>query len=318
MLRAARQSGLGATSIRRVHGTLRAALDSALRRQYVAFNAALHVERPAAARPKVRPLEPAELGKLLDSLSSDRLGALFELIAATGLRCGEACGLRWADVDLGRGRLVVRQQLTQVAAGDEAPCPSCSQGHRGHTFGPPKTASGEARIVDLDGGTTGVLLAHRLAQDAERAEWGHGHADHDLVFAREVAPLALDAVTKRFGELCDAAGVRRVRVHDLRRGSASLMLAAGVDIALVSKRLGRSSVAITSDTYPHLLEGVGREAAERAAALIPRNRGDQPATNPAGSAGNKHPREEENPRSDLVRRQGLEPRTRWSGDGASP
>src|SRR5690242_17702530 len=53
------------------------------------------------------------------------------------------------------------------------------------------------------------------------------------------------------------------------------MLAAGVDLAVVSKRLGHSSVSITSDTYSHLLEGVGRAAAERAAALVPRNRREQ-------------------------------------------
>lgn len=309
----------GAKTVRVAHGVLRSALTSALKAQLVAFNAAANVELPATPRPKVRPLEPAELGTLLDFVAGDRLGALYELIAATGLRRGEACGLRWRDVDLERGRLVVRQQLTQVAAGDEQPCPSCVTVHRGHTFGPPKTASGDARLVDLDAGTIGVLLAHRLAQDADRAAWGAAYVDHGLVFAREDGnPLPLDAVTKRFGELCDAAGVRRVRVHDLRHGSASLLLAAGVDLALVSKRLGHSSVTITADTYSHLLEGVGREAAERAAALVPRNRGDQSVTNPAVSAGEHPPREEETPRSDLVRRQGLEPRTRWLRDGDYP
>ncbi len=89
------------------------------------------------------------------------------------------------------------------------------------------------------------------------------------------------------------------------------MLAAGIDLALVSKRLGHSSIAITADTYSHLLEGVGREAAERAAALVPRNRGDQPVTSPPESAGNDTAGEEETLRSELVRRQGLEPRTRW-------
>jgi hypothetical protein len=94
-------------------------------------------------------------------------------------------------------------------------------------------------------------------------------------------------------------------------------------MALVSKRLGHSSISITTDTYSHLLEGVGREAANRAAALVPRKRdqrdqvtdpkgaGDQSVTNPPESAGGRTPGEEETPRSELVRRQGLEPRTRW-------
>jgi integrase len=79
------------------------------------------------------------------------------------------------------------------------------------------------------------------------------------VFAREEGnPLPLDHVTKRFRELCEATGLRPIRLHDLRHGAASLMLAAGVDLALVSKRLGHTSVSITSDIYSHLLEGVGR------------------------------------------------------------
>ena len=101
--------GPGPASVRRVHATLRSALSSAQRQQLVAFNAAANLDLPAAARPKVRPWEPAELGRFLDSLRDDRLAALFELIAATGLRRGEACGLRWSDVDLGRGVLVVQR-----------------------------------------------------------------------------------------------------------------------------------------------------------------------------------------------------------------
>jgi integrase len=59
-------------------------------------------------------------------------------------------------------------------------------------------------VVELDGSTVGVLLAHRLAQDAERTTWGAAYRDHDLVVAREDGnPLPLDMVTKRFpGVVC--------------------------------------------------------------------------------------------------------------------
>jgi integrase len=138
------------------------------------------------------------------------------------------------------------------------------------SFEPPKTTSG-ARRLELDSHTVGVLLDQRLRQDTQRDRWGDAHADHGLVFCREDGtPLAPDAVTKRFGAPCEAAGVRRVRLHDLRNGAASLRLAAGVELAIVSKILGHSSIAITNDTYAHLLDGVGRDAAERAAALVPR------------------------------------------------
>jgi hypothetical protein len=106
--------------------------------------------------------------------------------------------------------------------------------------------------------------------------WGEAYVDHDLVFAREDGnPLAPEQVTKTFGRLVAAAGVRRIRVHDLRHGRASLLLAAGVDIAIVSKMLGHSSIAITADTYSHLLANVGRQAADAADALIPRRTREQ-------------------------------------------
>jgi integrase len=261
----------GPASIRRIHATLRSALGTAVKHRLIPFNPAVGIDLPKAPRPRVKPWEPSELGSFLDYVASDRLGALYELIAATGLRRGEAVGLRWDDVDLERGVLVVRQQIVSLY-GDQLPaCPYCGEQHRGAVFGRPKTASGEDRVVELDGGVVGVLLAHRLSQDAERAAWADAHSDHGLVFAREDGrPIVPSTVTKRFGQLSKAAGVSRNRVHGLRHGQASLMLAAGVPISVVSKRLGHSTVAITSDTYSHLLEGVGRDAAERAAALIPR------------------------------------------------
>jgi integrase len=254
---AERARPLGPSSVRRIHATLRSALKTATADDLIAQNVAAGVGLPKATRPKVRPWEPEELGAFLDHASGDRLGTLYEVVAMTGLRRGEACGLRWVDVDLERGRLTVRQQAVQL-------------GHE-VVFGPPKTSSGEARRVDLDEQTVGTLMAHRLAQDVERATWGDAWVDSGLVFTREDGSgWHPEVVTKRFIALAAAAGVRPVRLHDLRHGQASLMLAAGVPLAVVSKRLGHSSITITSDTYSHMLEGVGRQAAEAAAALVPR------------------------------------------------
>jgi integrase len=260
--------------------TLKSALHDALREGLVTVNAATLARLESGKRPKIHPLEPAELGRLLDHVGRDRLGPLFETIAATGLRRGEALGLRWTDVDLDNARLVVRQQLVQLGGAHR--CLACGTDHQGVTFAAPKTAAGESRVVALDGQTVGVLLAHRLAQDTERDDaW----VDHGLVFAAtNGGPLRPDEVTKRFAELCDEAGVRKIRLHDLRHGRASLLLAAGVDIAVVSKILGHGSISITADTYAHLLEGVGRAAAEAAWALVPRaHRGaPEPADELAG------------------------------------
>ena len=93
-------------------------------------------------------------------------------------------------------------------------------------------------------------------------------------------PVSPADVTERFHKLTDAANLRRIRLHDLWHGQASLMLAAGVTIAVVSKRLGHSSISITSDTYSHLIGGVGSAAAEAAAGLVPRVRRDQESSSP--------------------------------------
>ena len=94
--------------------------------------------------------------------------------------------------------------------------------------GDPKTEAGDHRRVDIGARTIGVLIAHQIAQASERASW-----------------------------IAKAAGLRPVRLHDLRHGAASL-LAGGTEMAVVSKRIGHSSIAITADTYSHLLAGVGR------------------------------------------------------------
>jgi integrase len=263
---------LGPATLHRIHRTLSSALNAAVKARRIEFNPASLVHLPEVRRPQVRPWEPAELGKFLDFVAGDELGALFEVIAATGMRRGEALGLRWSDIDLEVGVITVRQQLVESGAGR-------------FDFGPPKTASGEGRQIELGQATMGALMAHRFAQDAERASWGEAYNDEGLVFASEGGGiLSPERVTKRFTKLSNAAGVRTIRLHDLRHGAASLMLAAGVPVEIVSKRLGHASIAITVDTYSHLLEGVGRQAADAAMALVPRqsSRSSVPTSFPQG------------------------------------
>jgi integrase len=259
LIRDLQVAGRGIATIRRIHAVLRSALTAARRSRLVSYNAASDVALPGDRPAKVRPWEPAELGAFLDHAAGHRLGALFEVMAFTGMRRGEALALRWSDVDLQRGVIIVRTQLVEVG---------------GRTVeGKPKTRSGEDRRIDIGERTIGALLAHRLTQDAERTGWGSGYTDHHRVFAREDgSDLSPGQVTKLFARLTATAGLRPVRLHDLRHGAASLMLAGGVDVAVVSKRMGHSSVRVTADIYSHLLQGVGRQAADAAEALVPARR----------------------------------------------
>lgn len=267
---------LSASTVTRVHACLRSALSTAVKMRLVSFNAARDVELPKVVRRRVKPWQPDELGAFLDAVQSDRLAALFEAVAASGMRRGEVCGLRWDDLDAEAGAIIVRQQLTE-RSGDDSICPFCELNHQGLRFAAPKTESGEYRKIELDQVTAGVLLHHQVQQGLEKMAWGGAYSDHGLVFCKEDgAPLSPGNVTELFHRLTDAvrmpdgSKLRRVRLHDLRHGQASLMLAAGVDMNIISKRLGHARSSFTADTYAHMLDGVGRDAAEKAAALIPR------------------------------------------------
>jgi integrase len=199
---------------------------------------------------------PAQLGAFLDAATEDRLYGLFHLISHRGLRRGEACGLGWADVDLNAGRLTVRTQLVQL-------------GWDVYEDDPKSDASG--RTIALDAGTVAALRAHRRRQLEERMASGSAWHNTGRVFTREDgSQLHPATIIDRFHALCTAADLPPIRLHDLRHGAASLMLAARVPVKVVQETLGHSTSALTLDTYTGVYTEVAAEAAEAAAALVPR------------------------------------------------
>jgi len=199
---------------------------------------------------------PDELEKFLDVHAGHRLYALFHLIAVAGLRRGEALGLAWDSADLDLRVLRVRQQLLDSPGGP--------------TFGPPKTRSGE-RAVPLDAATVEVLREHREQQDkeAEAAKAAGVWTPSGLVFTREDGRcLRPDAISHEFQRMIATAELPAIRLHDLRHTSASLALAAGVPMKVVSARLGHSSLTITADLYTHVSPAVAFDAADRIGGLV--------------------------------------------------
>jgi len=113
-------------------------------------------------------------------------------------------------------------------------------------------------------------LAWQIAQAAEREAWGEAYADTDRVFTMEHGrPVQPQYATRLFDKLRIKAGLPKMTFHGLRHQQASLQLAAGTPLAVVSKRLGHSSVAVTADIYSHLLRSTEHDAANNAAALVP-------------------------------------------------
>jgi hypothetical protein len=123
--------------------------------------------------------------------------------------------------------------------------------------------------VPIDPLTVDVLRQHLSVQETERAAWGEAWQERGLVFTRENGDLLRpDVVTHTFRKLVQTAGVPIIRLHDLRHTHASLALAAGVDIKVVSDRLGHSTTHITSNLYTHVVLAVARSAADAIAAAV--------------------------------------------------
>jgi len=256
----------GASSAQRLRATLRAALTAALVHGEVTRNVAAGkaVKIKGGERPKIQVWEPDQLRDFLTAIEDERLYPLVYLAAFAGLRRGELCGLSWDDLDLDRGRLVVRFQHTSV--------------NYKVVRGKPKTRESEDAPVDLDASTVTVLRAWKTQQLKDKLAWGPAWANPDnLVFTRgDGSGWHPDTATKTFVSLVARSGLPRTRLHDLRHLAGSLQIAAGVDIAIVSKRLRHSTIKLTSDTYGHLIGNAGKNAAEAAHTLVFGQK-DQPA-----------------------------------------
>lgn len=132
----------------------------------------------------------------------------------------------------------------------------------------PKTERSR-RVVALDPGTVAALRAHKARQAAEQLALGSGYRDDGLVFAKvDGSPLHPQYVSDAFERHIRDAELPRIRLHDLRHSSATLLLDLGVPLKVVSERLGHSSIAITADTYQHVLEHTQDEAATKAGAAL--------------------------------------------------
>jgi integrase len=256
-------AGASAQTVVHLHRTLHRALNQALRWGLVGRNVAALVDPPRVERPEYVALSPFEARRLMQVAKGDRLEALYVLALMTGLRRGELLGLRWSDVDLDGRRLVVRRSL-QV--NDEGRW----------VLGAPKTKRSR-RPVLLTGTAVQALRGHRDRQDAEREKAGELWHERELVFTNTVGnPLGEKELLHRsFYPLLERAKLPKVRFHDLRHSTATLLLGEGVHPKIVSELLGHSQIGITLDTYSHVTLSMQQEAADVLERLIGSQDGSQ-------------------------------------------
>src|SRR5919107_4304262 len=248
------RDGLKPASVRYIHAVLHRALGQAVRFNLIAVNPASSVDPPKIRQDEITPLDAEQTRTLLDAAKSDTHEPLYVLSLTTGLRMGEALGLKWSDIDLDRGTLRVNRQLQRIRR----------DGEKSGTleFSEPKNAS--RRTLDLPQRAVEALRSHRKEQMEEQLRAGSEWQDNGLVFV-SIKGTPLDAqniVNRHFKPLLKRAGLPVIRWHDLRHTCATLLLGRSVHPKLVQHLLGHASITMTLDRYSHWIPSMGRHAAE--------------------------------------------------------
>ena len=223
-----------------MHETLHKALKQAVRWGYMMKNPADDVDPPKVRTGEVTPLTRDEARGLLETVRGDRLEALYVVALHTGLRQGELLALRWEDLDLEARTLQVRRTVTKDG-GKLA-------------VGPTKTAKGR-RTVKLPADAAASLRGHLTRQLEEIDGLGDSFQDRGLVFCTSRGTLINPTNLRKrsLAPLLARAGLPHQTFHQLRHTAATILLLKNVNPKIVSEVLGHASIAITLDTYSHVL-----------------------------------------------------------------
>jgi integrase len=279
---------------------LHAALRDAVRWGYLPRNVATVADLPKGMTPEMHVWSPEQLRTFLEHVRGDSLYAAWLLFATTGMRRGEVAGLRWPDVGLEASRVSPRRP--RVVVNYEV------------VVSEPKTAKGR-RSLALDPATTTAPREHRTRQLEQRLAVGRRWQDSGLVFTwPDGRPIHPERFPGGSSSTPGRPASPRSDCTTCTHSYATAVLAAGVPAKVVSERLGHATIAITMDTYSHVLPGLDAQAAGTVARLIlgdaerePVRPVDNPLTTGRKAPGRRGEVKGERPGRKGVRAGGFEP-----------
>ncbi|HVB15279.1 MAG TPA: site-specific integrase [Stellaceae bacterium] len=217
----------------------------------IATNPVAAAEPPRVQRTEVEILAPHQIKAVVDALRGRPLYPVAVIGLATGMRRGEIAALRWGDIDLDGGKVHVQRSLEQTNAG--------------LAFKAPKTNAGR-RTVSIPASIVTELRDHWRRQQEQRLAFGMGKAGpDDLAVARpDASPWPPDSLTADWARTIRMLKLPKVTLHALRHTHVSQLIAAGLDVVAVSRRIGHSNPTVTLGVYAHLFGNTD----ERAAAAV--------------------------------------------------
>ena len=235
--------GLSAKTVRNIHQILSSALKLAQEQRLILANPAEGCALPRVEHQEMKTLTTVQLASFFREARDSGVFELYYLELATGLRRGELLGLKWEDIDLERGDLRVRRQVSRI---------------NGEVVEAPLKTKNAYRTLPLAEDTVSVLKEQR--RKVGNSPW---------VFpSPNGGPISPDSVLHMLHRVLKRAGLPKVRFHDLRHTFATLALQNGVDVKTVSGMLGHFSAGFTLDTYAHITSAAQRQAAQTMGSVL--------------------------------------------------
>jgi len=244
------KGGLSARTVHHIHRVLFEAIKYGVKHNMIGRNVAEAVDPP---RPTFREMTTADadgVNRLLQAVQDSYYHPLLFTAIYTGLRRSELLGLRWKNVDLDMATLSVTDTLHHMKDGR-------------FIIRQPKSRHSRRNIA-LSPALAILLREHKAKQAEIKDSLGLELQDNDLLFSNpDGSPLRPNSISHGFRKIAARVGLPDLRFHDLRHTHATLLLKQGVHPKIVSERLGHSSIAITLDTYSHVMPGLQEEAVKR-------------------------------------------------------
>ncbi len=237
---------MGASAQKQIHNIIKPALQEALKLDLISRNPASEIkpepikkQEGQVSEDKVWTLEEAK--RVLQAARMDRYGYIFEFMLLTGVRKGEALGLRWSSIDFEAGYLLIQDNRVSI---------------NGKAINSTPKTPNSIRKIFLSPDVKGVLERMKLQQLEDAGMWLESWEDSGYVFTNERSgkPSHPENLAQGLDRIQKAAQVKRITIHGIRHTHASLAAAQGVKIEVLSKQLGHSKASFTLDVYRTVYE----------------------------------------------------------------
>ena len=242
---------LASSTIRTYHAALSSILSTAVQWQVIPFNPCERIKPPKLNKTESKYLDEKQALYMLECLSNEPLHyqAIITLLVYTGMRRGEVFGLKWKDIDFSNKIITIQRELLYTA-------------DRGLFEDTPKTTASQ-RTIKVADTPLKLLKKHKAVQTINRFKCGDQWYDNDYVFSTwNGNPMYPTNATAWFKHFLERYHLPSITLHSLRHTNASLLIANGINITTVSKRLGHSNTSVTASIYAHAIKSADEIASD--------------------------------------------------------